>query len=157
MQFLGEIHIALSRIDFDYSTTGDYIHASSGTDLDEHHKKYIQNVRSLDKVQAAVDINYPELSSKVHEIKGQANLYWGNCREIIIGDKEGSQADEDHWRRPQTEAQKACSKIAELVGDIHREISKIAEDLRESFGTVQLDRSDEKSFFRASIGDRDGL
>lgn len=139
MQFLREIHVDLSHINFDYSTTGDCIHASSETGLDDHHRNYIQNVRSLDKVQATVDINYPQISAKIHKIKGQANLYWGHRREVIIGDRGESQTDENHWRIPQLEIQKACDNIAELVGDIHREISKIAEDLRENFCTVQLD------------------
>lgn len=139
MKFLREIHLELSHINFDYSTTGDYILASSKTKLEEYHRKYIENVRSLDRVQAAVDMNYPQLSSKVKNIHGQANLYWGHRRTIIIGDQEESGMPEDHWKLPQLELQKACDNIAVLVGDIHKEISNIAETLRQKFGNIQME------------------
>ncbi|MDH3662760.1 MAG: hypothetical protein OEU92_22485, partial [Alphaproteobacteria bacterium] len=59
MGILQEIHIALAQIGFDYSTSGEYIRAFSASDLNIHHENYVQNIRSLEKIKAAVDINYP--------------------------------------------------------------------------------------------------
>ena len=64
--------------------------------INDHNERYVENIRSLDKCIAIVDINYPHLSESISNLYGQANKYWRHRWMFLINkDKDASQENSD--------------------------------------------------------------
>ena len=125
---LGKLHKILSVVSFENSQTMSYIQ-SSGADLSNFRKKYIENCDRLHDALAITDLYCTDMSGSIREIFGQANCFWGYQEAVMQID---IKTNEQGWNSNLSKVFDSCSEINKRVNDLQYQIAERGKELNKA-------------------------
>lgn len=82
-----DVHLLASELGREFSLTFLNINLDANVGVSGYDAKYQSMYETCSRLQMLVDLYFPTLSENVKKLSGEMNMYWGNCRDIIVKQK----------------------------------------------------------------------